>query len=298
MRDWWLRTLLVLQRPRPVFVALRDDSKESLADRAEPVLAIVLLAGIAIVLSTSTAGHLIDDASYDGLLLAVWAFIAGGLYGVFGYFAFGALLYGGVKLLGSQGTYRRARHVLAFAAVPIALSLVLWPVKLAVYGDDALPDRRQRPRGRGQGLRRVRRRLPAVVGSAARDRRARRARLDVGARRRRVRPRDRRARRPDAGSRLEFLARARTSASASSKSASSSSEIAYVCCSSGNAPVRTSAAYRATASRIEGARSGVLLHEARRVAVVQAEQVVPDEHLAVAVGAGADPDRRDVERLA
>jgi hypothetical protein len=29
MRDWWLRALLVLQRPRPVFVALRDNSKES-----------------------------------------------------------------------------------------------------------------------------------------------------------------------------------------------------------------------------------------------------------------------------
>ena len=135
MRDWWLRTFLVLQRPRPVFVALRDVSKESLADRAEPVLAIVLLAGIAIVLSTNTAGHLMDDSSYDALLLAVWAFIAGSLYGMFGYFAFGALLYGSAKLLGSQGSYRRARHVLAFAAVPIALSLILWPVKLAVYGD-------------------------------------------------------------------------------------------------------------------------------------------------------------------
>ncbi len=135
MRDWWLRTFLVLQRPRPVFVALRDVSKESLADRAEPVLAIVLLAGIAIVLSTNTAGHLMDDSSYDALLLAVWAFIAGSLYGMFGYLAFGALLYGSTKLLGSQGSYRRARHVLAFAAVPIALSLILWPVKLAVYGD-------------------------------------------------------------------------------------------------------------------------------------------------------------------
>jgi hypothetical protein len=41
-----------------------------------------------------------------------------------------------VKALGSQGTYRRSRHVLAFAAAPIALSLVLWPVKLALYGDD------------------------------------------------------------------------------------------------------------------------------------------------------------------
>jgi hypothetical protein len=136
MRDWWLRTLLVLQRPRPVFVALRDDSKQSLGDRSEPVLAIVLLVGIAGVLSTTTAGRLLDDNTYDGLLVAVWAFIAGGIYGTFGYFAVGALLYAGGKALGSQGTYRRARHVLAFACVPIALSLVLWPVKLAVFGED------------------------------------------------------------------------------------------------------------------------------------------------------------------
>ena len=136
MRDWWLRTFLVLQRPRPVFVALRDDSKQSLGDRSEPVLAIVLLVGIAGVLSTTTAGSLLEDNDYDGLLVAVWAFIAGGIYGAFGYFAVGALLYAGCKALGSQGTYRRARHVLAFACVPIALSLVLWPVKLAVFGED------------------------------------------------------------------------------------------------------------------------------------------------------------------
>ena len=136
MRDWWLRTLLVLQRPRPVFVALRDDCKQSLGDRSEPVLAIVLLAGIAGVLATGTAGRLLEDNDYDGLLVAVWAFIAGGVYGAFGYFAIGGLLYAGCKALGSQGTYRRARHVLAFACVPIALSLVLWPVKLAVFGED------------------------------------------------------------------------------------------------------------------------------------------------------------------
>ncbi|HEX7527063.1 MAG TPA: Yip1 family protein [Gaiellaceae bacterium] len=135
MRDWWLRALLVLQRPRPVFVALRDDSKASVSDRAEPVLLIVLLAGIAAVLSTHAAATLMDDGSYDGLLVAVWAFLAGSLYGAFGYFAFGALLQGGAKALGSQGSYRRSRHVLAFAAAPIALSLVLWPVKIALYGE-------------------------------------------------------------------------------------------------------------------------------------------------------------------
>jgi hypothetical protein len=137
MRDWWLRTLLVLQRPRPVFVALRDTTKESLGDRAEPVLAIVILAGIAAVLSTSTASHLMDPPEpYDAVLVPIWAFIAGGLYGTFLYFALGALVHAGAKALGSQGTYRRARHVLAFAAVPVVLSLVLWPVKLAVFGDD------------------------------------------------------------------------------------------------------------------------------------------------------------------
>jgi|SRR5581483_285586 len=143
MRDWWLRTLLVLQQPRPVFVALRDESKESLSDRAEPILAIVLLAGIAGALASSTASHLMDTnvfdqgATYDGLDMAVWAFIAGSISGVFGYFALGALLHFGAKLLGSQGTYRRNRQILAFAAVPVALSLALWPVKLSLYGADA-----------------------------------------------------------------------------------------------------------------------------------------------------------------
>ena len=136
MRDWWLRTLLVLQRPRPVFAALRDDTREAAADRSEPVLLIVLLAGIAIVLTTGTAAHLNDDGSYDGLLIAIWAFLVGGISGLSAYFAFGAVLHGGLKALGSQGSYRRSRHVLAFAAVPIALSLVVWPVKLALYGGD------------------------------------------------------------------------------------------------------------------------------------------------------------------
>ena len=40
---------------------------------------------------------------------------------------------------------------------------------------------------------------------------------------------------------------------------------------------------------------GVLLDEARHLAVSQAEHVLPDQYLGVAVRAGADPDRRDVE---
>ena len=136
MRDWWLRTLLVLQRPRPVFVALREQSQQSLEDRAEPILLIVILAGIAGVLTTSTAAHLMDDGSYDAGVTAIWVFLVGSIQGFFSYFVIGWFLHRGAKALGSQGTYRRARNVLAFAAAPIALSLVLWPVKLALYGGD------------------------------------------------------------------------------------------------------------------------------------------------------------------
>jgi hypothetical protein len=135
MRDWWLRTLLVLQRPRPVFVALRDDDPDAVAERSEPVLLIVWLAGIAAILAD--AGTYLDDTTRDGVDLAIWAFAAGGISGAFAYFVVGWLLYRASRALGSHGTYRRSRHVLAFAATPIAVSLVLWPFKLALYGDDS-----------------------------------------------------------------------------------------------------------------------------------------------------------------
>jgi hypothetical protein len=136
VRDWWLRTLLVLQSPRAVFVALRDESAEAVSDRSEQVLMLVWVAGIAYALATPTAGSLLDDSDYDGLLIAVWAFIAGGIVGTAAYWAFGLLLQLSVRLLGSQGSYRRMRHVLAFASAPIVLSLLLLPVRLALYGED------------------------------------------------------------------------------------------------------------------------------------------------------------------
>jgi hypothetical protein len=136
-RAWWLRTLLVLQSPRPVFAALRDDSDEAAHARQEPLLAIVLLAGISLVLGTTIAGRLLDDPEYDGLLIAVWAIVAGGIHGVLAYFLVGGAVYLGASLAGGLGSYRRARHVLGFACVPLALSLLVWPVRLAVHGEDA-----------------------------------------------------------------------------------------------------------------------------------------------------------------
>jgi hypothetical protein len=135
LREWWVRTVLVLSAPRAVFVALRADSKEEATQRSEPVLAIVILAGIAFVLSTGTSGRLMDPPNgYDAILIPVWAFLGGALYGGAAYWALGGVLQATAIPLGTQGSYRRSRHVLAFSAVPVALSLVLWPLKLAVFG--------------------------------------------------------------------------------------------------------------------------------------------------------------------
>jgi len=125
--EWWLRTLLVLQAPRAVFAALRDDSSEAAADRAEPVLLVVWLVGAALALASRAS------TGYDGVLLPVWVLLAGGITGAAAYWFFGAILYGAARALGSLGSYRRARHVLAYACVPLALSLVLSPVGRDAY---------------------------------------------------------------------------------------------------------------------------------------------------------------------
>jgi hypothetical protein len=136
-RAWWLRVPAVLLSPRSVFFALREDDEDDVGARAEPILAIVLLAGVAAVLATPTAADILDNPEYDAMLLAVWAFIAGTIYGAVGYFLIGFAVFFGVRLLGSLGSFRRARQTVGFALVPLAASLVVTlPLRLAVYGGD------------------------------------------------------------------------------------------------------------------------------------------------------------------
>ena len=140
-RAWWLRVPAVLFSPRPVFFALREEDPDDVVARSEPVLLLVWLAGAASVLASPTASGLLDNPDYDPALLAVWTFIAGGLYGAVGYFVAGFSLYFGSMLLGSTGNFRRERQILAFALVPLALSfLLLVPVRLALYGGDTFRD--------------------------------------------------------------------------------------------------------------------------------------------------------------
>ena len=138
-REWWLRTLAIFQSPRAVFEALRDESKEQAEARQEPVLALVLLAGLAAVLLAPSTGRLLDEELVDNsvAVLAVILFLTGAIYGATTYWIGGAALFVGLKGAGSQGSYRRARQLLAFAASPLVLGLVLvWPVRLAVHGSD------------------------------------------------------------------------------------------------------------------------------------------------------------------
>jgi hypothetical protein len=138
-REWWLRTLAVFQAPRATFAALRSESREDIEARQEPVLALVLLSGIAGVLLAPSTGRLLNESIVDGSLLvvAVLVFVTGSLYGAATYWIGGAALYVGLRGAGSRGSYLRARHILAFAAAPLILGLIfVWPIRLAVYGSD------------------------------------------------------------------------------------------------------------------------------------------------------------------
>jgi hypothetical protein len=49
----------------------------------------------------------------------------------------GKVLHVALRRLGGRGSFRRARHLLAFSVVPIALALFLyWPIRIALYGWD------------------------------------------------------------------------------------------------------------------------------------------------------------------
>jgi hypothetical protein len=128
----------IIASPRTFFAGLGDDSREAAEARQEPVLAVVLLAGFAGVLSTSLAGRLLDDPEFRGFpAVLAWAFLGGGIYGIVVYWLGGLMVHALTRGFGGSSSYRQARHVVGFAATPIALSLLLvWPVRLAIYGGD------------------------------------------------------------------------------------------------------------------------------------------------------------------
>lgn len=124
-REWWRRVPRVLTAPRSVFAALAETDDVDVDARAEPVLALTILAGMASVLLTPAWGRVMNDPTVDALVVVVLTFVGGVLYGAAGYFLLGLALWLGAKAVGVDAPFRIARQVVAFAVLPLALSLVV-----------------------------------------------------------------------------------------------------------------------------------------------------------------------------
>ena len=136
-RLWWRRLPLVLVRPHEVFAALRSTDEDDEAARQEPVLLVVLVAGMAGAVLSPAWREVLDQPDVDGLAALVLTFVVGGAEGAVAYFLVGGALHLGTRGMGNPGRFRTTRHILAFSAVPLALSLaVVAPAALVAYGGD------------------------------------------------------------------------------------------------------------------------------------------------------------------
>jgi hypothetical protein len=136
-RAWWRRLPRVLTQPRSVFLALRETEQTDVDARSEPLLAIVILAGMAGIVLTPAWGRLLDAATVDGLVVAVVTFVGGLMYGAAGYFLVGLVVWLGAKGMGAAEPFRLARQTVGFSALPLALSIVVTiPLALLAFGGD------------------------------------------------------------------------------------------------------------------------------------------------------------------
>jgi hypothetical protein len=137
VRRWWRLVPRILTHPTEVFLALRDDDDVDVDARSEPILAIVIIAGMAGILLTPAWATLLDEQSLDWMVIAVITFIGGLFYGAAGYFLLGLVVWLGARAVGLDAPTRTARQAVGFSALPFALSfLVTVPVVLVVYRYD------------------------------------------------------------------------------------------------------------------------------------------------------------------
>ena len=136
-REWWRRVPRVVTTPRTVFAALAETDDTDVDARSEPVLAITILAGMACILLTPAWGTVMDDPTVDALVLVVVTFIGGLFYGAAGYFLLGLALWLGARAVGVDSPFKIARQIVAFAALPLALALVVLVPAIAIgFGSD------------------------------------------------------------------------------------------------------------------------------------------------------------------
>jgi hypothetical protein len=137
VRRWWRLLPRVLTHPVDLFVALREEDETDVEARSEPILAIVIVAGMAGILLTPAWGTLLDEESLDWIVLAVVTFVGGLLYGAAGYFLLGLVVWLGARGVGVDTRSRPARQLVGFAAFPFALSIVVTlPAIVLAFGSD------------------------------------------------------------------------------------------------------------------------------------------------------------------
>ena len=233
---------------------------------------------------------MLNDGS-SWLIVPIWAFLGGSFYGLAVYWLGGGLLFGAARRLGSLGTYRRARHVLALSGAPLALSLfTLWPIRIAIYGEWFF---RTGGNDYGTGDRVFNVlvvRVIRLVRGAPRHRCARRTRLELG-----EKPRHSWARRRGTGGARDRDARSsvrRAQLAALERGLLLLRHRVRVLLLGERAAAHLARVGRERVADLAG-EVRVALDEAGEMTLREAEQVVVDEHLAVTVRAGADPDRRD-----
>jgi hypothetical protein len=138
-RAWWGRLPRLFFAPAEVFDELRDESREAADARQEPLVAVLLLAGIAMFVGLVAVEppydkYHLDFSAFDLVLESI---LGGALAALSNFWLGGALVYLGTRGLGALSGYRLARHVAGLATAPFVLALVfVAPVRLGLYGTD------------------------------------------------------------------------------------------------------------------------------------------------------------------
>jgi hypothetical protein len=137
-RESWTLLRLALTAPARAFAGLADESRDAADARQEPLVAVIFLAGIGMFLSLVALEPPYDRwTAFSGVTLTLQSILGGALVGLSNFWLGGALVYLGTRGLGAVSGYRRARHLTGLATVPFIVELVLvWPVRLALYGGD------------------------------------------------------------------------------------------------------------------------------------------------------------------
>ena len=137
-RAWFLRALLVLQSPRPVFAALRDDSDEAAEARQDAGRRDRLAGGHRRRAGDHGREHVARRTPRaTGSSRRVWAFLAGGLYGFVLYFVSARCCTSALAQARQTGQLSpRAAPARLLGGAGRAGALSLLAVRIAIYGED------------------------------------------------------------------------------------------------------------------------------------------------------------------